>query len=103
MSAGERDRAALWARFGAPADQEGSVNDPRTREEHGIRFNEKWIYLNQDGGRRLVYWHRYNCRGVRVEDASGQVVGPPERRGRDRREADRRAGDRRAGERRSAG
>ena len=39
----------LW---GEPDEWEGSVNDPRTREEHGIRFNEKWVYSLPDGGRR---------------------------------------------------
>ena len=37
-------RREVWRRLGAPTDQEGSVNDPRTREEYGVRWNEKWIY-----------------------------------------------------------
>ncbi len=49
------------------------MNDPRTREEHGIRFNEKWIYLLREGQRRLVYWHRYDFRGVLLERADGSV------------------------------
>jgi hypothetical protein len=49
------------------------VNDPRTREEHGLRHNEKWIYELPGGGRRLVYWHRYDCRGVCVEEPGGEV------------------------------
>ena len=60
-------------RWGEPDDWEGSVNDPRTREEHGIRFNEKWIYLLREGQRRLVYWHRYDFRGVLLERADGSV------------------------------
>ena len=60
-------------RWGEPQEWEGSVNDPRTRQEHGIRYNEKWIYHLADGGRRLLYWHRYDWRGVRVEDADGSV------------------------------
>ena len=59
---------SLW---GEPDASEGSVNDPRTREENGVRYNEKWIYLLPEGERRIVYWHRYNCRGVRVEDTDG--------------------------------
>jgi hypothetical protein len=59
----------LW---GLPDESEGSVNDPRTLEENGIRYNEKWIYLLPGGDRRIVYWHRYNCRGVRVEDTNGR-------------------------------
>ena len=60
-------------RWGEPDAWEGSVNDPRTREEHGIRFNEKWIYRLPEGSQRLVYWHRYDCRGVLVESPSGEV------------------------------
>jgi hypothetical protein len=61
-------------RWGEPDAWEGSVNDPRTRQEYGVRYNEKWIYLLPDGSRRLVYWHRYDCRGVRVERPDGRVV-----------------------------
>ena len=43
------DRGRVWQLLGAPTDQEGSVNDPRTRVEHGVRFNEKWIYRGEDG------------------------------------------------------
>lgn len=60
-------------RWGDPDGSEGSVNDPRTREEHGVRFNEKWVYHLSDGRRRLVYWHRYDCRGVRLEGPDGSV------------------------------
>ena len=60
-------------RWGEPDDWMGSVNDPRTQEEHGIRFNEKWIYHLADGRRRLVYWHRYDFRGVLVVSADGSV------------------------------
>jgi hypothetical protein len=64
-------------RWGEPDEQEGSVNDPRTREEHGLRFNERWTYLLPCGERRFVYWHRYDCRGVRRLRASGEVVPEP--------------------------
>ena len=60
-------------RWGLPDEWEGSVNDPRTREEHGIRYNEKWIYFLLEGGRRLVYWHRYDFRGALVESADGST------------------------------
>ena len=43
------DRGRVWKQLGAPTDQEGSVNDPRTREEHGVTWNEKWIYRGEDG------------------------------------------------------
>jgi hypothetical protein len=46
--------------------QIGSVNDPRTHEEHGVTWNEKWIYRGEDGKsvERVVLWHRYDLRGV---------------------------------------
>ena len=60
-------------RWGEPLDWEGSVNDPRTREEHAIRYNEKWIYELPGGVRRLVYWYRYDFRGALVEKPDGSV------------------------------
>jgi hypothetical protein len=60
-------------RWGAPDEWEGSVNNPRTREEHGVRFNEKWVYHLMGGGRRLVYWHRYDFRGAFREAPDGSV------------------------------
>jgi hypothetical protein len=71
------DHRAARERFGEPDEWEGSVNDPRTREEHGIRFNEKWIYHLPGGERRLVYWHRYGCRGILRQGADGQVAAEP--------------------------
>jgi hypothetical protein len=60
------DRGSVWARFGAPTDQEGSVNDPRTREELGVAWNEKWIYRDSGGSSvvRIVLWNRYDLGGV---------------------------------------
>ena len=60
------DRGQVWKLCGAPTDQEGSVNDPRTQEEHGVHWNEKWIYRGEDGEsiERLVLWHRYDLVGV---------------------------------------
>jgi len=60
------DRGSVWRHFGAPTDQEGSVNDPRTREEHGVVWNEKWIYRGQAGQsvERVVLWNRYDLVGV---------------------------------------
>lgn len=65
-----RGARELW---GEPDEWEGSVNDPRTREEHGIRFNEKWVYYLHRGEQRWVYWHRYQCRGVLRRGAEGSV------------------------------
>jgi hypothetical protein len=60
------DRGRVWKLLGAPTDQIGSVNDPRTHEEHGVTWNEKWIYRGEDGKsvERVVLWHRYDLRGV---------------------------------------
>jgi hypothetical protein len=60
------DRGAVWKRLGAPTDQEGSVNDPRTQLEHGVRWNEKWIYRGDDGRsvERIVLWNRYDLAGI---------------------------------------
>ena len=60
------DRGEVWERLGAPTEQEGSVNEPRTREEHGVAWNEKWIYLAGDGTtvERVVLWNRYDLMGV---------------------------------------
>ncbi len=60
------DRARVQQRLGDPVDQVGSVNDPRTREEHGVRWNEKWIYRagRGDDSERVVLWNRYDFLGV---------------------------------------
>ena len=60
------DRGRVWSLLGAPTDQEGSVNDPRMRDEHGVRFNEKWIYRGEDGEsvERVVLWNRYDLAGA---------------------------------------
>jgi hypothetical protein len=60
------DRGEAWRLFGAPSDQVGSVNDPRTHEEFGVKWNEKWIYLGGDGRtvERVVLWNRYDLVGA---------------------------------------
>ena len=60
------DRGEVWRRLGAPTDQLGSVNDPRTTREHGVTWNEKWLYRGQDGRslERVVLWHRYDLVGI---------------------------------------
>jgi len=59
-------RGEVWKRLGAPAEQLGSVNDPRTCQEHGVTWNEKWVYLGEDGQtvERVVLWNRYDLMGV---------------------------------------
>jgi|GEM_PF-639277 hypothetical protein len=62
--------SVVWL-LSTPDKTEGSINDPTEREEHAIRFNEKWTYrdLEDDpaGAReRLVYWLRYDFAGTVV-------------------------------------
>ena len=73
------DRGSLWKHFGAPTDQEGSVNDPRTRQEHGAVWNEKWIYRGEDGRsvERVVLWNRYDLVGVFRIGADGSAEAEP--------------------------
>ncbi len=54
--------------FGTPNQTEGNVNEPREREEHGLRFNEKWTYRNPRDDpagaiERIIYWRRYDYLG----------------------------------------
>ncbi len=72
------DRGRVWKLLGAPTDQEGSVNDPRSHEEHGVRWNEKWIYRGSNGEsvERVVLWNRYDLVGVFRIRADG--TGEPE-------------------------
>ena len=61
--------------FGTPDATEGSVNEPREREEHGIRFNEKWIYKHPrrdpaGAAERVIYWRRYDYLGSLVRQPS---------------------------------
>ncbi len=60
------DRGEVWKLLGSPTDQEGSVNDPRTYLDYGVRWNEKWVYLGEDGEsvERVVLWNRYDFLGV---------------------------------------
>ena len=75
-----RTRRELWALLGAPTDQVGSVNDPRTHEECGVRWNEKWIYRSGGAIERVVLWNRYDFLGVfRVKpDGSAEPEPLPE-------------------------
>lgn len=52
--------------LGAPTEQQGSVNDPRTTEELGVKWNEKWLYRDpeREGFDRIVLWYRYDLLGV---------------------------------------
>jgi hypothetical protein len=57
--------------FGTPNHTEGSVNEPREREEYGMKFNEKWNYRgprNDPAGavERSIYWRRYDYVGSMI-------------------------------------
>ena len=74
------DRGQAWKHFGAPTDQVGSVNDPRTQCEFGVKWNEKWIYRGEDGKsvERVVFWNRYDFVGVfRVNPDGSAEAEPP--------------------------
>jgi hypothetical protein len=74
-------RGLAWKLFGAPTDQVGSVNDPRTREDFGVKWNEKWVYLDEDERvRQVVLWNRYDLAGAfRVKpDGSAEPLSIPE-------------------------
>ena len=70
------DRGRVWKLLGAPNEQLGSVNDPRTSEEHGLKWNEKWIYLGEDGKsvERIVLWNRYDLLGVLRVATDGSAI-----------------------------
>ena len=68
-----RTRKQVWASFGAPTDQVGSVNDPRTQEDHGVRWNEKWIYRDGHEIVRIVLWNRYDFLGAFRVKPDGSV------------------------------
>jgi hypothetical protein len=72
-------RADVARLLGPATDQIGSVNEPRTTEEHGVRWNEKWIYRDRgdEGGDRVVLFHRYDFLGVWRIAADGTARAEP--------------------------
>lgn len=65
--------------FGTPDHTIGSVNEPRLTVEHGIEFNEKWIYdrpKNEPSRprQRLIYWQRYDLVGALRAEQDGHLV-----------------------------
>jgi hypothetical protein len=74
------DRAAVWSRFGAPSNQDGSVNEPRGQEECGVIWNERWRYPDPEGGGwdRVVLWYRYDLLGVFRVGADGSFAREPD-------------------------
>lgn len=66
----------VWL-LSTPDRTDGSVNDPRERQEHGIRFNEKWLYEEPaddpaGASARIVYWNRYEFSGTVVRTNKGE-------------------------------
>ena len=75
------DRGTVWELLGAPTDQEGSVNEPRTTEEHGVKWNEKWVYRGEDQSvEKVVLWLRYDLVGAfsLKPDGSAEPIPLPE-------------------------
>jgi len=77
--AGVPTRNDIVRLFGTPTRTEGSVNEARVRSEHGIEFNEKWVYdrPRHDPTRpreRIVYWKRYGFVASARVERSGQWV-----------------------------
>lgn len=65
---GSIERNLVVKFFGTPDATEGTVNEPRERQEHGLRFNEKWVYRRPrrdpaQAVERIVYWRRYDYVG----------------------------------------
>jgi hypothetical protein len=70
-------RNAIVAILGTPDGTEGSLDDPREREENGLLFNEKWTYTNlhrdpAGAPMRTVYWMRYDFRGTAVRNSDAE-------------------------------
>jgi hypothetical protein len=81
MSEHRPARNAIVAILGTPDRTEGSLDDPREREEDGVRFNEKWIYthLRDDPAgvaMRTVYWMRYDFRATAVRNGEAEPWRP---------------------------
>ena len=47
--------------------------------EHGVRWNEKWVYVDPKSGdtERVVLWHRYELQGVFTVMPDGSWVAEP--------------------------
>lgn len=64
VHSGKVTRRKVWFLLGAPTDQIGSVNDPRSHVEQGVRWNEKWVYFEHGEVVRVVLWNRYDFLGA---------------------------------------
>lgn len=79
MSAPSISRNQVVQAWGTPALTVGSVNEPREAEEHGHRYNEKWIYrlaaATPDAPtERVVYWLRYDFVAACLVGKSGTAA-----------------------------
>lgn len=73
------DRNEIVRLFGTPDQTIGSVNEPRLTIEHGIEFNEKWVYnrpIHEPSRprQRLIYWQRYDLVGALRVEQDGHLV-----------------------------
>lgn len=73
------DRNDIVRLFGTPDHTVGSVNEPRLTTEHGIEFNEKWVYEKprhepSRPKQRLIYWQRYDLAGTLRVEQDGHLV-----------------------------
>jgi hypothetical protein len=78
-TAGTPARNDMVRLFGTPDETVGAVNEARIQEEHGIEFNEKWIYHQprHEPTRplaRIIYWQRYDFVASARIERSGQWV-----------------------------
>ncbi len=69
-------RNSIVKYFGTPDATEGSVNEPRERDENGFHFNEKWTYRRPrrdpaGAVERVIYWRRYDFVGSMIRSAAG--------------------------------
>ena len=72
-------RNMVVRRWGTPHLTVGSLNEPREREEHGVRFNEKWVYSSPADQpsrprERIIYWLRYDFIASYLVGDNGQLV-----------------------------
>lgn len=73
------DRNDVVRLFGTPDSTIGSVNEPRLTTEHGIEFNEKWVYEKprhepSRPRQRLIYWQRYDLVAALRVEQDGHLV-----------------------------
>jgi len=69
------DRGRVAKLLGTPTDQVGSVNDPRTSIDFGVKWNEMWRYQDPEGEGfdRVVLWNRYDFLGAWRLHADGRA------------------------------